>query len=211
MELLKIWIWGPSINPEGKAPGVAQSAGMTYQCMRGTVLPCHVALSKDTWLLVRVRPCGPSSTISERRSQVKMARADTFCSQGRGNWLCAWQIREQLQVKSLATSLDLMPKLRSFASGPSSTILVGPISHGRGACTACPSCLRVLCTCLRVPCLRLCVCQPACAGRYRARACKSLWCLRGPLVRECPALVCVCLPCACACAFSALGRHPQLQ
>jgi len=25
-----------------------------------------------------------------------MARADTFCSQGRGNRLCAWQVREQL-------------------------------------------------------------------------------------------------------------------
>jgi len=47
-------------------------------------LPCHVALSKDTWLLIRVRPCGPFSTTFKRRSRSKMARADTICSQGRG-------------------------------------------------------------------------------------------------------------------------------
>jgi len=71
-----------------------------------------------------------------------------------------------------------MPTLRSF--GPLSTIQVGRISPGPGACTACPSCLRVLCTCLRVPCLRLCVGQPACVGRYRvpARACGAC---AGPL------------------------------
>jgi len=64
-----------------------------------------------------------------------------------------------------------MPTLRSF--GPSSTIQVGRISPGPGGCTACPSCLRVLCTCLRVPCLRSCVFQPACVDRYHvpARAC----------------------------------------
>ena len=171
MELLKIWIWGPSINPEGKAPGVAQSAGMTYQCMRGTVLPCHVALSKDTWLLVRVRPCGPSSTISERRSQVKMARADTFCSQGRGNWLCAWQIREQLQVKSLATSLDLMPKLRSF--GQSSTILVnrispGPETHAAGCSSAHPNLEPCAFDLPASPCTPLACPDVVCSNRVQA-------------------------------------------
>ena len=30
--------------------------------MRGTVSPCHVAFLRDTWLPIRVRPCGPSST-----------------------------------------------------------------------------------------------------------------------------------------------------
>jgi len=39
-----------------------------------------------------------------------------------------------------------------------------------GACTACPSCVRVLCTCLRVPCPRLCVCQPVCLGTYTMSA-----------------------------------------
>jgi len=58
---------------EGKAPGVAQGAGTACQCMRGTVSPCHVALSKDKRLLVWVRPCGPSSTISEMRSRSEMA------------------------------------------------------------------------------------------------------------------------------------------
>jgi len=71
-----------------------------------------------------------------------------------------------------------MPTLRSF--GPLSTIQVGRISPGPGACTACPSCLRVLCTCLRVPCLRLCFCQPACVDRYcvPARTCGAC---AGPL------------------------------
>ena len=35
-----------------------------------------------------------------------------------------------------------------------------------GACTACSSCVRVLCTFLRVPCPHLYVRQPACVGRY---------------------------------------------
>jgi len=70
--------------------------------------------------------------------------------------------------KSSATSLDFMPTPRSF--GPSSTIQVCRISPGPGACTACPCSLRVLCNCLRVPCLHLCVCQPACVCRYRVPA-----------------------------------------
>jgi len=46
--------------------------------------------------------------------------------------------------------------------------------------TACPSCLRLPCTCLHVPCLRLCVCQSACVDRYSvsARACGAC---AGPL------------------------------
>jgi len=48
------------------------------------------------------------------------------------------------------------------------------------------------------------VCLPVCLCWQIPRACESVWSLRGPLVCECPALVCACLPCACACALSAL-------
>ena len=58
-------------------PKVAQDAGTACRCVRGSVPLGHVALSRHTRLLVRLRPCGPSSTISERRSRSKMARADT--------------------------------------------------------------------------------------------------------------------------------------
>ena len=46
--------------------------------------------------------------------------------------------------------------------------------------TFCLNVSRVLCTCMRVPCLRLCVCQPACVSRYRmpATACSAC---AGPL------------------------------
>jgi len=143
---------------EGTVPGVAQGAGTACRCMRGTVLPCHVALSKDNQLLVRVRPCGPCSTIFERRSRsgwheptLSAARgAETGCAPSKNN------------PKSSDTSLDLMPTLRSF--GPSFTILEGRISPGLGACAAWPSCLCVLCTYLRVPCLCFCVCQSVCAS-----------------------------------------------
>jgi len=96
------------MREEGTAPGVAQGAGMACRCtgMRGTVPPCQLALLKYTRLLIRVRPCGPSSTISERRSRSKMAQVNTFCSQGRGNWLCAWQVREQIQVLGHEPRLD---------------------------------------------------------------------------------------------------------
>ena len=85
---------------------------MACGCMRGTVSPCHVALSEDTRLLVRVRPCGPCSTIFERRSRSRWheptrsaARgAETGCAPGNSH-------------KSSDTSLDLLPTLRSF--GPS--------------------------------------------------------------------------------------------
>jgi len=51
--------------------------------MRRTVSLCHVALSTDSRLLIQVRPCGPSSTTFNRRSQSKMARVDMIYSQGR--------------------------------------------------------------------------------------------------------------------------------
>jgi len=85
--------------------------------------------------------------------------AQTSCAPGKNN------------PKSSDTSLDLIHTLRSF--GQSFTILKGLISPGSGACTAWPSCLRVLCTCLRVPYLCFGVCQSACVGRHHvpARAC----------------------------------------
>ena len=124
--------------------GVAQGAGTACRCMRGTVSPYHVALLKDTRLLVWLRLCGPCSTIFERRSRSRWheptrsaARgAETVCAPGNSN------------PKSSDTSLDLIPTLRSF--GLSFTILEGHISPGPGACTTWPSCLRVLCTCLRI-------------------------------------------------------------
>ena len=100
------------------------------------------------------------------------------CSAARGAKTGCAPGRFENNSKSSATSLDLIPTLRSF--GSSSTIQMGRISPGPGACTACPSCLRVLCTCLRVPCLRLCFCQPACVDRYcvPARTCGAC---AGPL------------------------------
>ena len=53
-----------------------------------------------------------------------------------------------------------------------------------GACTACPACVRVLCTCLRIPCTSLCVCQPVCLNRC---------CMPASVYGAC-----VCLLCACA-------------
>mmetsp|Transcript_61126 Transcript_61126/g.89669 ORF Transcript_61126/g.89669 Transcript_61126/m.89669 type:complete len:206 (-) Transcript_61126:163-780(-) len=100
-----------------------------------------------------------------------MARADTFCSHRPGNRMCAWQVRKQVQVFGHESRPDAQSALR-----------LAILHHSRGShlawpgtCTACPSCLRVLCTCMRVPCLRLCVCQLACVGRYRvpARACSA--------------------------------------
>ena len=177
---------------------------MACGCMRGTVSPCHVALSEDTRLLVRVRPCGPCSTIFERRSRSRWheptrsaARgAETGCAPG----------KFETTPKSSATGLDLMPTVRSFG------IVVGRISllANYAKVQRQRHVSDTTATRLRVPCLRLCVCQPACVGRYRvpARACGAL---HRPLVRECPALFCACLPCACACALSALGRQTQSQ
>jgi len=70
---------------------------------------------------------------------------------------------------------------------------------------------------LHLPALTLCsfACLPAglCwrIPPLLLRACESVWCLRGLLVRECPALVCACLPCACACALNAFRPHTQLR
>jgi len=110
------------------------------------------------------------------RRRSKMARADMFCSQECENRLCAWQVREQLQVYGHEPRLDPHTKLVRVIIHHQ----VGRILPGPGACTACPSCLRVLCTCLRVPCLRLCFCQPACVDRYcvPARTCGAC---AGPL------------------------------
>jgi len=184
---------------EGKVPKVAQGAGTACWYMRGTVPPGHVALSQDTWLLVWVRPWGPSSTISERRSWLKMARADTFCSQGSGNLLCAWQVREQLQVFGHELHLD------------AHTALVRAIiHHSSGSHFAWPGWLHCMsflfARTLHLPARTLpsFVCFPTCLCWQIPRACESVWCLRGPLERKYPALVCVGLPCACSCTLSPL-------
>ena len=107
-----------------------------------------------------------------------MARVDTFCIQGRGNRLCAWQVREQLQVFGHEPRLDTHTALvRAIIYHSSGSHFSWP-----RACTACPSCLRVLCICLRLPCLRVCVCHPACVAslRYRAPATACSACA-GPL------------------------------
>jgi hypothetical protein len=136
----------------------------------------RVVLSKDTRLLVRVRPCGPSSTISERRSQSKMAQVDTFCSQGRGNRLCAWQVREQLQVFGHEPRLD------------AHTALVRTISHHSSgshfAWAGCLHCMSFLfARTLHLPACTLpsFVCLPACLCWQIPRACESVWFCAGPL------------------------------
>jgi len=146
---------------EGTAPGVTQGAGTACRCMRGTESLCHVALSKDTRLLIRVRPCGPFSTSFNRRSRSKMARAYTG-----GFW---WPVVPRYSASDKSVAL---PRL-------------------------CASTLH-----LPARTLPSFACLPASLCWQIPRACERVWCLRGPLVRECPALVCACLPCACVCALS---------
>ena len=135
-----------------------------------------------------------------------MARVDTFCIQGRGNRLCAWQVREQLQVFGHKPRLD-----------PHTALVRVIIHHSSGSYFAWPGCLHCMsflfARTLHLPVRTLpsFVFLPACLCWQILRACENVWCLRGPLVRKYPALVCACLPCACLCTLSALGRHPQLQ
>jgi len=154
---------------EGTAPGVAQGAGTACRCMRGTVSPCHVALLKDTRLLVRVRPCGPSSTIFDRRSRSKMARADTFCSQGRGNRLCAWQVRDHPQVFGHKPRPDAHSALVRHCRG--SHFSVGQLCQGTATATRqrhdSDTSARTL------PSF---VCLPACLCWKIPCACESVWC-----------------------------------
>ena len=118
-------------------------------------------------------------------------------ARGHGNRICAWQVREQPQFFGHEPQPD------------AHTALVLAITHHpRGLYFAWPGCLQ----CISFLCARTLhlpartlpsfVCLPAClCWRIpRARAC--MWCLRGPPVHECPALVCACLPCACPCALS---------
>jgi len=64
---------------EGTAPGVAQGAATACRCTHGTVLPCHVALLKDTQLLILMRLARPSSTIFNRRSSGPDSSAGPQC------------------------------------------------------------------------------------------------------------------------------------
>jgi len=120
---------------------------------------------------------------------IKMARADTFCSQGRRNRLRAWQ--QQTHVFGYEPRPD------------KHTVLVRAIiQHSRGwhfAWFRCLHCMAFLfARTLHLPTrtLPLFLCLPVCLCCWTLRACQNVWCLRGSLVRECPAFVCACLPCA---------------
>ena len=136
--------------------------------MRGTVSPFHVAMSKDIRLLIRVRPCGPSSTTYNRRSRSEMARADTICSQGRGE-------RGRALPGPFPGCSHCMPFLSRY-----------PFLVARSLPCSCPAMqtlrstqtqrmpARVPCTCLRGPLVCACpapagACSPflcACAVKY---------------------------------------------
>ena len=72
--------------------------------------------------------------------------------------------------------------------------------------------LHALCEHVPVPCLvvrpLLCSCPALQTQRstqtQRLHACVPCTCLRGPLVRACPAPAGACLPCACACTLSSI-------
>ena len=128
-----------------------------------------------------------------------MARADTFRSQGRGNRLCDWQ--QQPQV------------FRYWPRPDTHTALVRAIiHHSRGSylvwfrCLHCMAFLFVRTLHLPARTLPLFLCLPVCLCWLTPRACESVWCLRGSLVRKCPAFVCACLPCA-----STNQQHAQSQ
>ena len=103
--------------------------------MRGTVSPCKVELSEDTRLLVRVRPCGPPSTIFDRRSRSRMARADTIGSQGR---------------------VHRVGRIEPAAGHPTSghRCTRHPIAGARVFCFPWPCALPCVCVCVSCPCLR---------------------------------------------------------
>jgi len=119
-----------------------------------------------------------------------MARADKFCRQGRRNRLCAWQVQEH--------------HVFGHESRPDShTALVRDIfHHSRKSHLSWPWCSHYTSFLLaRTPhlsarSLSSLVRLPVCSCWRIPRSCESVWCLRGPLVRECPVRVCACLPCA---------------
>jgi len=67
------------------------------------------------------------------RRRSKMARADMFCSQGCENRLCAWQVREQLQVYGHEPRLD-----------PHTELVRVIIHHSSGSHFAWPGCLHCM-------------------------------------------------------------------
>jgi len=103
--------------------------------------------------------------------------------------------------------VSLLATLRSL--GPFSIIVEGRISlvasYAKG--TGCLHCMSFLCArILHLPARTLpsFARLPACLSWQMPRACERVWCLRGPLLRVCPALVCACLASACACALSCI-------
>jgi len=108
--------------------------------------------------------------------------AETGCAPG----------RFEKNSKSSATSLDLIPTLRSF--GTASTTQVGRILTGRMlALHVLPVCAYSAPACLYLAF----VCVFASLLVAPATACSAC----ALLVLECPGLVCACFCCACACAF----------
>jgi len=110
------------------------------------------------------------------RRRSKMARADMFCSQGCENRLCAWQVREQLQVYGHEPRLD-----------PHTELVRVIIHHSSGSHFAWPGCLHCMsflfARTLHLPARTLPLfvfCQSACVDRYcvPARTCGAC---AGPL------------------------------
>jgi len=146
---------------------MAQGAGTACSCIRGTLSPCHVPMSKDILLLIRVRQCGPSSITFNRRSQSKMARADTICRQGVGQQGCTCQV-------PISGFFHCMPSVSMY------------------------------------PCLAACSLPCSCPAMQTRRSTQTqrlharvpCTCLRGPLVRACPAPASACSPSPCMCAVN---------
>jgi len=129
---------------------------MACRCMRGTVSPCHVALSKTpaTHSGASVRAI---LTTFNRRSRSNMAQAVTICSQGRGERGYAWP----------GTFPRVLPLHALYEHVPV------PFLVARSLPCSCPAMqtrrstqtqsldARVPCTCLRGPLVRACS-APAC-------------------------------------------------
>jgi len=189
------------------------------------VEPCCCA----TWsfwrtpgLLFRCARAGPSLTIFDRRRQSNMARTNIICSQGRWEGVRAFQVREYPKVCGHKPRPDALSALvRAMVhhccglhfSGSQLCQGISTVTSplpSPGACTACSSCVRVLCTFLRVPCPHLYVRQPACVGRYclpmsACGACAGFLCTSALHLFACASPV----PARVLCL--ALDWHTQLQ
>ena len=163
--------------------------------MRGTVSQCHVALSKDTWLLIWVRPFGPSLTTFNRRSCSKMARADTICSQGRGEWVSAWAMVHH------STVVGRISLVASYVKGHRQRhvwCLARVLAlHALPVCAySAPACVYLALVCAFAS--QFALVDTTC---LRAR----VLCLCGTYMLASSAYICVCAACASACAVYCLG------